>query len=73
MNKPEMKSIIHKSPAIYSTESCKKAINWFDENINIAKPVTKFTDDNIKKPLNKNFTNSIVSYSIIFIKSIRKI
>jgi len=40
MNKSEMKSIIHKSPAIYSTESCKKAINWFDENINIAKPGT---------------------------------
>ena len=33
-----MKSIIYKSPAIYSTESCKKAINWFEENIDKATP-----------------------------------
>ena len=33
-----MKSIIHKSPAIYSAESCKKAINWFEENIDRAAP-----------------------------------
>ena len=33
-----MKSIIYKYPAIYSTESCKKAINWFEENIDRAFP-----------------------------------
>jgi hypothetical protein len=33
-----MKNIIHKSSAIYSAESCKKAINWFEENIDKATP-----------------------------------
>ena len=34
----DSKSIIHKSPAIYSAESCEKAINWFEENIDEARP-----------------------------------
>ena len=32
-----MKSILHKTPAAYSAESCKKAIDWFEENIDITR------------------------------------
>ena len=33
-----MKNQIYKSSGIYPKESCKKAINWFEENINTAQP-----------------------------------
>jgi|TARA_Y100000034_G_C6762261_1_gene339601 hypothetical protein len=39
-NKQELTTLIYKCPTAYSVESCKKAINYFEQNIGYARPGT---------------------------------